>query len=649
MYNKARFASFHELPLTQISPEGWLRRYLEKQRDGLTGHLEAAGYPFNTYGWGGKRVPKRDGEDWWAYEQTGYWVDGMIRCGHLLGDEFLISKARKQIEYVLEHPDFDGYLGPKHIKEPQNHNRWAHAVFFRALMAEQSATKDARISWAVRRHYLSRTSPHSFGREVCNVEAICWAYTQTGNKRLLEHALQGYDEFNRKYPDRDNSVRSMLSGRRATEHGVTYNEMAKLPAILYMHTGNRRLLRASINAYRKIDRDSMLIDGVCSSTEDLQGKDPLDSHETCDIADYTWSVGYLLLATGDPAYADKIERACFNAAPGAVDSDFKALQYFSCPNQVIATSRSNHNLYERGKSWMSYRPNPGTQCCAGEVNRIMPNFISRMWLSDGKGGLVAAMYGPSRVTAKVGPTARKVTIVEETNYPFSEEISLQIRTGEPVRFTLWVRIPTWARGARIMVNGKKLKGPTRAGTFRKITRRFAHNDRITLVLPMKVKLTHTPRGGVGIERGPLVYSLGIPAQRRIDRRDKCSTADLPAYDLYPVSRWNYALGINEQNLRSAVEIIKNPVSLDPWSLEESPVELRVPARIVKGWGLVRKRAVTRQMSHRKLEKARGDFQFTPQLPNPAALRSKLGKKLQTVTLVPYGCTQLRMTIFPQCS
>ena len=72
-------AKFHELPLTSIKPRGWLRTYLEKQQDGLTGHLEVMGYPFDTGGWTNTKIKTRSAlAGWWPYEQTAYWIDGMI-------------------------------------------------------------------------------------------------------------------------------------------------------------------------------------------------------------------------------------------------------------------------------------------------------------------------------------------------------------------------------------------------------------------------------------------------------------------------------------------------------------------------------------------------------------------------------------------
>ena len=165
-----KFSRLHPLPLHAIEPEGWLHRYLLNQRNGLTGHLEAAGFPFNTDGWAMEQFPNR-GESplWWQwipFEQTAYWYDGMTRCAYLLKDQFLIQKARKPIEYVLMHQDADGYLGPKVLKSNDTPlNRWPHAVFFRALMAHHSATGDERIPRALEAHYTSDTNDHSKERE----------------------------------------------------------------------------------------------------------------------------------------------------------------------------------------------------------------------------------------------------------------------------------------------------------------------------------------------------------------------------------------------------------------------------------------------------------------------------------------------------
>ena len=121
-------AKFQELPITAIAPNGWLRGYLQKQARGLTGHLHVAGFPFNTKGWAGPRIiPPKDADAWWPYEQYAYWIDALIRCGHLLGQKSLINKAVKNFDYLLNSADPDGYLGPKFLKTPGQCQRWPHA------------------------------------------------------------------------------------------------------------------------------------------------------------------------------------------------------------------------------------------------------------------------------------------------------------------------------------------------------------------------------------------------------------------------------------------------------------------------------------------------------------------------------------------
>ena len=138
-------------------------------------------------------------------------------------------------------------------------------------------------------------------------------------------------------------------------HGVTYCEEMKLPMLLYAYTGEQKYLDAAVRADEKLLRHHLLPDGVPSSNEHLDGNDPLTSHETCDITDYTWSLGYYLMTTGDAVYADAIEKAVFNAGPGAVTKDFKALQYFSSVNQC-------HQRRMRMPSSGHLRPLPLTGC-----------------------------------------------------------------------------------------------------------------------------------------------------------------------------------------------------------------------------------------------------------------------------------------------
>jgi hypothetical protein len=90
------FSVFDEAPLSESRPSGWLRCYLMKQRNGLTGHPEKAGYPFDCAWWGTQdwAEPPKSGyptRQWGPYEQTGYWIDGALRCGYLLRDAELVG------------------------------------------------------------------------------------------------------------------------------------------------------------------------------------------------------------------------------------------------------------------------------------------------------------------------------------------------------------------------------------------------------------------------------------------------------------------------------------------------------------------------------------------------------------------------------
>ena len=655
------YAEFGELPITAIKPGGWLKAYLEKQKAGLTGHLEEVGYPFNTIGWAGDSIPENKGvEEWWPYEQIAYWLDGMIRLGYLLEDSLLINKAKKSFDYVLENADEDGYLGPAAAKPNLEGDRWVHAVFFRALLAYYSGSGKQEIIDAMQKHFLNDTITNYSTRVSINGEAVMKLYGITGDPELLELGKYIYERPNELNPDAFTSDKNLLKDTMLAEHGVTYNERAKMGAIMSMYTGKDSYLEVSEAAYDKIDKYYMLIDGVNVSSEHMRKVTPTESHETCDIADFTWSVGYLLMATGQADYADKIERAIFNAAPGAIKSDFKALQYFSSPNQVVATQTS---FARDGGNRQCFAPNFSPQCCTGNVNRIMPNFTRRLWMKDQNNGLVAAMYAPSSVTCRVGKRNSKVIVQEKTKYPFETKIEFVFKLQDNAEFPFTFRIPEWASNIKAEINGESLEIEGKPGDYVTIKREFGNNDILNIDFGKELDLVQGPDNSVSIERGPLVYSLKIDEDWQIAEENEYNFEDYPAYNVYPESDWNYALCVSEQNLEESIKLTKNNIPNRPWNPEAAPIELSVPARRIKNWDLQKKTEMQSEIwdvirdpetgkvirwvmkGHRTKQ---GEFYFTPSVPDRETIEKNISEKEETVTLIPYGCTNLRITYFPTC-
>ncbi|HEY2466448.1 MAG TPA: beta-L-arabinofuranosidase domain-containing protein [Terracidiphilus sp.] len=637
--------ALREIPPGAVQPEGWLRRYLERQASQLGSKLPQVSWPFTEGYW----AEEQEAEAWWPWEQKAYWIDGAARLALVLQDERLLEQAIKPIEYTLSHVDTEGYLGPEFFQDPMgDFHRWPHAVFFRGLAAvsdarsAQRAFTGARIVEALQMHYLSDRAKYGTPtRNVTNIEGILWCYEKTGDPRLLALAENAWRDYAKVAADPvhgDLSAQRVFAATPINAHGVTYAEIAKLPAILYLYTGRDEYLKFALAAQRRVFDHHMLIDGVPSTSEWFGTVTSLDSHETCDIADFTWSWGYLLMATGDAIWADRVERACFNAAPGAIKNDWKALQYFSCPNQILATLNSDHNwplFDEHGGRMMAYQPNPGqhTACCAGNVHRIFPNFVIRMWMKSNNGGLAAVLYGPSKVNATVGPDNQPVEVVQTTDYPFSEQIHFKIRCGSAVSFPFSFRIPAWCDAPHLTVNGVTVATSRTPQGFIVLHRSFNPGDLITLALPMKVAVTRWPQNGIGIERGPLVYSLPIKEKWTTKVEPKYTTPEFPSWEAMPNSEWNYGLTLNAAKVDSEVEVKVRPIAseqvLDPW--ENPPIEIQVPARKVEDWELQANPDNTAQ-------------RFTPCLPD---LRmSKISDTLEQVSLVPYGSTQLRVTIFP---
>lgn len=607
-----------DIGIEGMKAEGWMKEALTTQRNGLTGHIQMAGAPFDKEGWGDATQKKMD--RWEDFEQTGYWADGALRCGYLIDDPELTQRVKEWIDFQIDHPKEDGFIGP------ELHNLWPHVVFFRVIMAEYSRNPSPKIIKALSNHYKnaarSQTLIKTGGpewdfneRTMLHIEMLCWLYQQTNDAFFIEKAENTYKAFcSRKSPF---TMQAFLSDEVPIVHSVSSFETLKIPVILYINTGKKEYLDAAIHGIQKVYKYHGLADGIPSGNEAHDGNMPNEVHETCCVSDAQWALGYFLQATGDVQWADLMEKICFNAAFSVVWKDFKSLQYYSSPNQVIAKNNSSFCMYVGGQDRMAYRIAHGPACCNGNMNRMIPLFCSRQWMKKGDNGIVAAMYAPSSFTTKLKGSKNEITIQEETNYPFEETIRFRMKMKRSTPFSFWLRIPQWCKGASITVNGQAADIVCKAGTFVEVQRKFSDGDIIELKLPMKAKSVSMPYDGVAFERGPLVFSLNVKAQEEITETRELDGIKFQSRILTPLSEWNYA-PVDTEN----IEVVNSNDYSNIWNPETTPVRLKVKAVTVTNWQLYRDN-------------------FTPYM--PSVIRKGEEKVIE---LVPVGTTVLRMTVFP---
>lgn len=639
----APYGVFTEGLIGSIRPRGWIEEFLNRQVSGLTGHPEAMCYPFNSCLWNGeiRRETEEHGDDWWRYEQTAYYTDGLLRLGYLLNNQDMIKVGEDGIHYTLSHLTEDGSYGFREYSskpEPMNVGKknaagewlllWPQAVFFRAIQAYYEVTGDSEIPSFLERHFLNFTGANiGSTRNIVNVEGILWTYARTGNIKLLELAEEAWKDG---HFELNEAV--CLQDEPLYMHGVSCCEELKVPILLYAYTGNEHYLNLALRAEKKVEDENMLPDGIPSSAEHLAGRVANHSHETCDITDFSWSMGYYLMTTGQAKWGDRIERAVFNAAPGAIGKDFKSLQYFSSVNQFNCTGNSNNNDFMHGKSWMEYRPVHETECCAGNIHRVMPNYVARMWLQSREDDIVAAMYGPSEVTFPIGANL-DCTIVEDTEYPFDDVVNFSFRfekNGHKVFgrhfLSFAFRIPEWSRSVSVYLNGRKIDYEKLPGGFGRVCQKFSSRDILSIEFDNVIALNEFNGQGCYVDRGPLLFSYSIPTETVIDtvsyphlNGKVPANPDFKSWSKSPSGKWNYAM----KGLKVDALVLEREHS-NGYPFDEPPLKISIPVTEIADWEL--KEGV-----------------FTPS--NPVDVRP-LDGSVRTIDLVPYGCTYLRLTVFP---
>ncbi len=629
--NRAPLAAsaFTFLPMGSIRPAGWLKEQLRIQAEGLGGHLDETWADVGpNSGWLGG-----SGESW---ERGPYFVDGLVPLAWLLDDARLKAKAQKYIDWTLDHQEPSGMIGPK-----SNNDWWPRIVMLKALTQYQEFTGDSRVIPVMDKYFryqLSqlRTRPlRDWAKFRWQDEAltVIWLYNRTGSSYLLDlvrllHA-QGYDwiaEFdNFPYTTRITADYIKLNAGGGLKdlalatHGVNNGQAVKTGPVWSQVSGSSQDRAAAQRMIAELDKYHGLPNGMFSCDEHLAGLNPSQGSELCTVVEYMFSLEHALAVSGDPALGDRLERLAFNALPGTFTDDMWAHQYNQEPNQVECS------LHQRpwgtdGPESNLYGLEPNFGCCAANFHQGWPKFAASLVMRSGTDnrdeGLAAAAYAPCEVRTVVRGT--QVHLVEETNYPFHGTVRFTLNPESPVRFPLQLRIPAWAAGAAISVNGEPAPSPA-PGTFASIDRTWKSGDRVEIVFPLKPRVSRWFNDSVAVERGPLLFSYGI-GESWVKLRDRGLTAD---WQVFPTDQWNYALSLDPASAAESISVDEEEIGSRPFARKSTPVRLSVKARKVDAW-----------------RSEDGAANVPPQ--SPVAT----DHPEETITLIPYAAAKLRITAFP---
>jgi len=623
--------AFDFLPLGSIQPRGWLRTQLRIQADGLSGHLDETWADVGpNSGWLGGT-----GESW---ERGPYYLDGLIPLAWLLDDAALKAKAQKFIDWTLDHQAAGGMIGPA-----SNGDWWPRIVMMKALTQYQELTGDPRVVPVLEKYLRFQLSQlpsrplRDWGKFRWQDEllTVLWLYNRTGSPWLLDLARllrqQGYDwmslyaDFHYTEPVTENFLRAHgaggLSDLALSTHGVNHGQGVKAGPVWSLVSGSDADRRSVEGALAALDRFHGLPNGMFSCDEHLAGLDPSHGSELCTVVEYMFSLEQSLAITGDPSLGDRLEKLAFNALPGAFTDDMWAHQYNQEPNQVECSLHRKPWTTDGPESNL-YGLEPNFGCCTANFHQGWPKFTNSLFLHARAGdaqcgeGLVAAAYAPCEVRTLLNSTP--VHIVEETEYPFRGAVRMRIAPEKPTRFALCLRIPQWAAGTTIRINGAH-QPPPAAGTFARMEHEWKTGDAVEIEFPMAPRIVRGYRNSVSVERGPLVFSYGID-ESWVKLRDRGMTAD---WQVFPASQWNYALQLNAGAPAEGLAVTESDVGPRPFARKHAPVQLHVQARRVDAW-----RA--------------GDGAADPLPESPV----HIAESAQSLTLIPYAAAKLRVTAFP---
>ena len=457
----------------------------------------------------------------WQTEFWGKWIQSAIAAYDYNHDPDLLKKINDAVSGLLSTQMPDGYIGNySDAAALKNWDIWGRKYTLLGLLAYYDITGDKNVLAASRRladHLLTQVGPGKAdivrtgnfrGMPSSSIlEPMVSLYRHTGDIRYLDFAKYIVQQW--ETPDGPRLISLALAGIPVSgrfpqpaswwsyENGQkAYEMMSCYDGLLdlYKVTGEPSYLKAVEMAVRDIIDEEINIAGSGSAFEcwykgaKYQDEPTYHTMETCVTMTWMKLCFNLLRVTGNPDYADEIEKSTYNALLASMKYD----------GSMIAKYSPMGGIRHEGEEQCGMHIN----CCNANGPRAFM-MLPRFAVMNGSDGIYINIYCKGEAIIPYN-SKNKVTITQTTDYPVSDKIEIAINPDKPGTFTIALRIPAWSKNTTLTINGQGVTDVA-PGSYEKITRIWNKGDRIELKLDLRARLV-AMAGHQAIIRGPVVLA-----------------------------------------------------------------------------------------------------------------------------------------------
>ena len=517
------------LPLGSIRPEGWLKDELTAQAAGITRDFAAV-------------CPELTEDGAWQIAADGdctraiYYLEGLIALGWTLGNDEIINRAQKCVDWILLSQREDGWFGPE-----GNEDYWPLILALRALRLYFTAANDKRVLVLMDRffkyEYQSlKTHPLkelAVARGGENMEIALWLYNITGQKYLIELCRRlreqtlDWPNFFHTFPsvapmsksqkwnrlcealeeEKDEPLcgekRPYFHSQYHLTQGVNVAMGLKTPGVINLFKSGFKEQGGFHFGIEKLTKYHGLANGLFGADEHLNGANPTQGTSLQALVELMNTLE-TLIGIGDFGAEpfDLLEKLAYNALPAAFSPDMKHYQRMQQANQVKISDepRKWYSAGDDANLFITAHPDLDGAAC----HQAWPKFTSSLWYATNDGGLYAASYAPCTVRCALDGTPARLHV--SGGYPFMQSVEIAVTLKKSAEFPLYLRIPFWARQAMIYLPDGEIM-QVRADECACVRRKWTNGDVLRLEMPAAPRVTRWYHQSAAIEVGPLVMAL----------------------------------------------------------------------------------------------------------------------------------------------